>query len=138
MPSMMTIALAGAALVAVLLVYAAYAEYREGRGDEVIRNSSETAASGVQSTITLGRAAGFGAFIVIETLIAEFFHIGISVFDLLGPLVASNLLAISIGGLGLAGIIPVDPWWYAGVMLMIFGIAISSAGEAVFERYRTG
>lgn len=135
MPSMMAIALGGGALVGVLLVYAAFAEYREGRGDEVIRNSSETAASGVQSGITLGRAAGFGAFMVIQTVLAEFLNIGMSIFDILGPMVASNLLAIGVGSLGFAGIIPVDPWWYAGVMLMIFGIALSSAGEEIFERY---
>lgn len=138
MPSMMMLALAGGAIVGVLLLYAAYAEYKDGRGDAVIRNSSETAASGVQSGITLGRAVGFGLFVLIETLIAEFFGIGMSVFDLLGPMVASNLLAIGVGSLGFAGVIPVDPWWYAGVMLMVFGIAFSSAGTAVFERYRTG
>lgn len=101
--------------------------------DDAIRGGSRRVAGGLRSGITLGRATGAGAFIIVETLIAEFVGIGISVFDLVGPLGASNLLAIGIGGLGLAGLVPVDPMWYVGMMLIALGIAISSVTDSIID-----
>lgn len=134
--SNMLMASGGLAIGIVLLALLGLELRDEGRGSSVLRSGSRSTAKGVRGLFSLTRALGFAAFVVIETFIAELFGVGVSLFEVLGPLVASNLFAIGIGSLGFAGIIPVDPYWYAGVMLMIFGIAISSAGEAVFERYR--
>lgn len=128
--------LAVGALVFLFLGYALFRERSEsGSGARAIRSSGKRLGSGISTGSRLAKATGFAGFVVLETLIAEVAGIGFSLLDIAGPLVASNLFAVGFGTLSLTGIVPVSPWWYAGVSLMILGIAISSAGEAVFERY---
>lgn len=131
-----TFVLAGGGIAVAVLLFAMWRELREeGAGARSLRSGGRRTASGVAAGITVGRAGAFSGFLVIQTLIAEVLNIGWSVLDILGPLVGSNLLAIGLGSLSLAGIIPMSPWWYAGVSLMILGIAMSSAGEAFIDRY---
>lgn len=128
--------LAGLGISLVVLTVAVWREMQEaGVGAGALRSGGERASSGLSSAITVGRAGAFGGFLVIETLIAEFLNIGWSILDITGPLVASNLFSIGFGVGALMGWIPVSPWWYAGVCLMVLGIAMSSAGEALLDHY---
>jgi len=130
--------LLGLLLGALGLLYVAYAEYKEeGRGARKVRGGGEKAAGGLRRSISLSRAAGAAVAVLGHTALVEFFNLGWSLFDLLGPLVTSNILAIGVGGLGIAGVIPVDPMWYVGVMLMVFGIALSTVTDEWFERNST-
>lgn len=134
MPSTMLLATVGGVLIGLLLLYAAYAEYREERAEEVFENTGKRAAGGVKGAFTLSRGLGFASFLVIQTGLAEIAGIGMSLFDLLGPVGVSNVIAVVVGTLGLAGVVPVSPWWYAGVMLMLLGFALSTPGRMARSR----
>lgn len=133
MPSVM---LLGWGLIALaVVVLGLWVVFSDDDPDEAIRGGSMKAAGGLRSGITLGRATGAGAFVVLQTLIAEFVGIGWSIFDVVGPLGASNLLAIGIGGLSLGGFLPsLTPTQYLGITLILFGIGLSSATDGMLER----